>query len=318
MRRQIMDVLSIITDEEQKYIDGELLETERYTTDKMVVDSKKLLLQGELIQIRPHTRFVSFPKHKHNYVEMTYCIQGSMTHKIDGKEIIMNEGDILLLNQNVYHEILVTTENDIAVNFIIMPEFFDKAFLMIEEQNFIWEFIISCARSNRYDTNYLYFKTSGIVPVENLMENLIWSILNKVSLSKDVTQTTLGLLLLNLSSDADIIEFGNSSLDNELRLAVYQFIDEQYKTAELSRLASNLGYEDYWLSKEIKKIFGKTFKDILMEKRLTQAAFLLRRTNLSVSEIIENVGYSNTSYFYRIFKEKFHVTPKEYRSSLKK
>lgn len=39
---------------------------------KFIIDSNKLLLEGELINIRKHTRFINFPKHKHNHVEVNY------------------------------------------------------------------------------------------------------------------------------------------------------------------------------------------------------------------------------------------------------
>ena len=58
---------------------------------------------------------------------MVYMCAGKTTHIINGnKELTLEEGDLLFLNQNVYHEILPSGENDIAVNFIILPEFFDR------------------------------------------------------------------------------------------------------------------------------------------------------------------------------------------------
>ena len=52
-----------------------------------------------------------------------------------------------------------------------------------------------------------------------------------------------------------------------------------------------------------------------MEKRLTKAALLLKNTALSVGDIIVMVGYENTSYFYRIFTQKYGMSPKSYRRS---
>ena len=41
-------------------------------------------LQGQMITIRPHTRFVAFPRHSHNYVEIMYVCTGQITHIIGG------------------------------------------------------------------------------------------------------------------------------------------------------------------------------------------------------------------------------------------
>jgi AraC-like DNA-binding protein len=47
---------------------------------------------------------------------------------------------------------------------------------------------------------------------------------------------------------------------------------------------------------------------------MSQAAYLLTNSTLPVADIIESVGYDNTSYFYRKFKEWYGMGPKEYRA----
>ena len=97
----------------------------------MIVDCDKLLQKGKLIQVRPHTRFVHFPEHRHNYIEVIYMCQGTTIHIINGNRILLKTGELLFLNQNAVQEILPAGKEDIAVNFIVLPEFFDTAFSMI-------------------------------------------------------------------------------------------------------------------------------------------------------------------------------------------
>ena len=78
-----------------------------------------------------------------------------------------------------------------------------------------------------------------------------------------------------------------------------------------------MNYDIYWLSREIKKRTGKTYKELLQTKRMNQAVYLLSSSTLPVADVIESVGYDNTSYFYRKFKEKYGVSPKEYREQVK-
>ena len=54
--------------------------------------------------------------------------QGTTTHILNGSKVILEAGDLLFLNQNAEQEILPAGEQDIAVNFIVLPEFFDTAF----------------------------------------------------------------------------------------------------------------------------------------------------------------------------------------------
>ena len=70
------------------------------------------------------------------------------------------------------------------------------------------------------------------------------------------------------------------------------------------------------LSREIRRRTGKTYKELLQEKRMQQAVYMLTNSAVPVTDIIESVGYDNTSYFYRIFREKYGMSPKEYRRKL--
>jgi AraC-like DNA-binding protein len=68
-----------------------------------------------------------------------------------------------------------------------------------------------------------------------------------------------------------------------------------------------------WLSREIKRRTGKTYTELLQERRLRQAAWLLEHTTQRVSDIALSVGYENVSYFHRIFREHYGLSPKKYR-----
>ncbi|MBQ5798953.1 MAG: helix-turn-helix transcriptional regulator, partial [Clostridia bacterium] len=72
----------------------------------------------------------------------------------------------------------------------------------------------------------------------------------------------------------------------------------------LYHMQSRVHYDFYRISHEIKNRTGKTYTELVQDKRLSQAAYLLKNTNISAEEISEAVGYSNKSYFYRIFTER--------------
>lgn len=316
MHPELIKELSVITEEEQKILDGkDGIDPHLYTEKKeLIVDCEKLLKKGKLIQVRPHTRFVRFPKHRHNYVEVIYMCQGSTTHIVDGDEVVLEEGDLLFLNQNAVQEILPAREEDIAVNFIILPEFFNMAFSMMgEEENMLKEFLVGTLCGKNEMTSYLYFHVADILPIQNLVENMVWTIFYDLSNKRSCNQITMGLLLLMLLNHMDKMETGSSRFDKELTGVVLSYVEEHYKNGSLSELAEMLGYDVYWLSREIKKRTGKTYKELLQAKRMNQALYLLNSSTLPILDIIESVGYDNTSYFYRKFKEKYGMSPKEYR-----
>lgn len=312
----LLNQLSIITEEEKEILSGrQEIDRSRYTEkNEMIIDSKKMLEHGKLISVRLHTRFVHFPKHKHNYIEVIYMCQGSTTHIIDDKEVVLKAGELLFLNQNASQEILPAGEKDIAVNFIILPEFFDITFKMIgEEENQLRDFIVGCLCGDVRYASHLHFEVADVLPVQNLMENMVWTLLNRVPNKRSMNQYTMGLLFLHLMHYTDKIRHTSESYEQHLALSVLGYIDENYKDGELTELAKELNVDIYWLSKMVKRLTGKNYKELLQIKRLNQAAFLLLNTRFSIVDIGNMVGYDNTSYFYRIFKNRYQMSPKEYR-----
>jgi len=316
MTKELLQELRKITSEEERILAGEeeIQKGIYMSSEKNVIDAGKLLDAGKLRQVRPHTRFVHFPEHTHNYIEMIYMCSGSTHHIIDKQEIELKEGEVLVLNQQAVQEILPAGQDDIAVNFIILPEFFDFALkLMGEEKNLLRDFVVDCLTGVGSTVSYLHFKVGDILPIQNLLENLIWTVRNKQPNKRSINQVTMGLLFLQLLNHLERMETGEEAGERRLILDVLGFIEEHYRDGELSDLAALLGYDIYWLSREIKKLTGKNYTDLLQEKRLNQAAYLLEHTNMPISGIGLAVGYENMSYFHRIFRARYGVTPRGYR-----
>ena len=316
IQKQLLDILRVISPEERALLNGmdEIQRGIYMEANSDVIDAKKLLDSGRLLAIRPHTRFVHFPEHSHNYVEMVYMCCGSTTQIANGKQILLHEGELLLFGQGARQEILPAGENDIAVNFLILPQFFDKVLEMLDEDKTpLRKFIMDSLGNSTGNTNCLYFQVADVLPIQNLIENLIWTLLRGTSPNRrSICQTTMGLLFMQLMNYTDRLVSG--STEEAAIVKVLRYIEENYRTGSLTEIADTLHYDLYWLSREIKRRTGKTYKELLQEKRLTQAAYFLKHTSLRVEEVGEAVGYRNLSYFHRIFQERYGVTPKKYRS----
>jgi len=81
------------------------------------------------------------------------------------------------------------------------------------------------------------------------------------------------------------------------------------------KLASELAMSTSTFYRKIKKLTEKTPGEFIKHIRLKRAAQLLKETNLTVSEIIESVGYQDIKNFRRNFKQEYHVTPSDYRKA---
>lgn len=316
MNHSILASLSAINEEERAILSKNTIDRSIYTDQRaFVIDRDKMLDHGKLIAIRPHTRFVDFPRHSHNYIEMMYVCQGSITHMIhDRQKVVVEAGELLFLNCHASHSIREASAEDIAVNFIMLPQFFDIAYEMMEEGNVLSSFIADNLRDSGGGLDYLHFTVANVLPVQNLIENLIWSIMHQAPNRKSINQTTMGLLFLTLLNHTDQLNFRHNHDDQHpFVIAVLKEIEENYQTASLGRLARELHQPMPKLSRLVKETTGKTFKEILQDKRFGKAAQLLRATRIPVVDIAQSVGYENMSYFHRQFHARYGVSPATYR-----
>ncbi len=95
---------------------------------------------------------------------------------------------------------------------------------------------------------------------------------------------------------------------------VCDYIDENLaQDISLEQAADFAGVSSFYLSKLFKEEKGETYINFISDKRLEKSRQLLEETELSIKEITAKVGYNDQNYFSRIFKNKYGLSPKEYR-----
>ncbi len=316
MRDNLLRELMKISVEEEKYLAGQPdVEKDLYANDSIQeLDREKLLKKGRLVTVRPHSRFVDFPEHSHNYVEIMYVVKGRITHLIEGKELILQQGDILLLNQHVKHAIKKAGYEDIGINFIALPEFFEIPLSMLHEKNVLAEFVIGTLRKKNPISHYLLFRLNQNMQIDNLMENMIDSMFHEHTNEDIENQYSMGLVFLYLLHHMENLSH-NSSMDYKEALIqlVLAYINSDCKNANLTKIAKDTHQSVTVLSKLIKQKTGFNFQEILQRRRFQMAVRLLIETDLTVEEIALEVGYENQSYFFRQFKKRYEMTPRQYR-----
>ena len=242
MREELLNELMVISEEEKKYRAGQgMVERQLYARESIgEIDRELLLKRGRLITVRPHSRFVDFPEHRHNYVEIMYVVQGSITHIIGGKELTLHKGDVLMLNQQVRHAIRRAEYEDIGINFIALPEFFEVPLSMLHEKNVLAEFIAGAFGQKNPVSHYLLFRLKEQPQVENLMENMIESMLHEHSDEDVMNQYTMGLVFLYLLNHLENLSH-NSSMDYREAIvqAVLGYIKSDCKNANLTKIAKD-------------------------------------------------------------------------------
>jgi AraC-like DNA-binding protein len=311
--QSMIEQLSRLTEEEEKILRGgpKIDRTLYMDGTRNVISGDKLLPPDKTITIRPHTRFVDFPEHTHDYVEMIYMCQGKTVHRINGQEIVLHTGELLMLGQSARQAISRAEKEDIAVNFIVRPAFFSGTLPYLgEEETPLRRFVVGCL-TGQSDEGYLLFRVADILPIQNLIENLLYTLLYDTANKRRVLQMTMGLLFSQLLDHTETLQL--ESQEQNAVFSVLRYVEEHYRDGSLSGIASQLHYELTSLSRLIRSRTGQNYTELMQEKRLSQAAWLLRNTGKKVDEIANSVGYENLSYFHRLFAARFGMSPKKYR-----
>ena len=318
MNKFIWEQINQITAEEQMILKGKTtIDRGLYMQGQSnTINAQKLLAAGKLITLRPHTRFIHFPEHTHDYVEVVYMCAGQTVHIVNGNRIELHQGELLFMNQSATHEILEAREQDLAVNFIVLPEFFNNVLaFMGEEETPLRRFLVDCLCGQTSGAGFLHFKVADIVPIQNLIENLLFTLLQETSNKRKMAQMTMALLFMFLMGHTETLEMPDA--EQAAIFKVLAYIESNYVAGSLTELAELLHYDLYSLSREIKRKTGKNYTQLVQEKRLAQAVFLLKNTDRNVDDIANAVGYENMGYFHRIFKDAFGMSPRSYRLQIR-
>ena len=107
----------------------------------------------------------------------------------------------------------------------------------------------------------------------------------------------------------------NEDKNQILHDTIKAIIERDYRDTNLSLqgIASMLKMSPVYIGRIFKKSASISIAEYINEVRLNKSLELLRTKSGSIMDIMEQVGYSNPSYYFKLFKKKFGTTPKDYR-----
>ncbi|ULT57317.1 AraC family transcriptional regulator [Neobacillus drentensis] len=269
--------------------------------------------------IRRKTKFIPILKHKHEYIEMVYVLEGSFIQEIKGRQVEMNKGDLCILDKNIVHSSLPLRDSDVVVNIIITPEFFDGIFMhLLSDDNYISNFIINSLYSKSKVQNFLMHHVAEDSVIKIILENLLIEYYTPEIRSSAAINGYLLVLFTELSRE---FTYSTGELikdeQHKVKKRILTYIRNKYKDTNLNEMAEYFHFHPSYLSSLIKKEFGKNLKDLLTDIRMSEAENLLKNTDMTIENIVLEVGY-NYSSFFKVFKKTFGMTPNQYKTNLDK
>lgn len=266
------------------------------------------------IMLQKHSRYSYVPYHIHDYIEITYVMHGSLDEIIEGKKFHLTTGSIVFLNTQTIHKIGKTTKKDIAINILIKKEFLsDQIISIFPSQAPLAAFFVNCLSiENNQPDFFLVENCHDIKPI--ILEMIREQYVNK-SNKEEILDMLIKIFFLRLlRSNSYNIYNSNQSQINKL----LDYIAVNFRNITLNACAKHFNYNPNYLSTMIHNKTGKTFKQLVLEKKFKYINYMLLSSDLPIQEILDNVNVSNSTYFYQKFKKKESCTPTEYRHYYKK
>lgn len=202
------------------------------------------------------------------------------------KFLSMKEYNEALHLLETYHTNALQSRNDIAG-------------LKNQMKNMLYYFLdnLDLAEEQKDVLRYEYFRKISKARYEQEYGEVMRLIFDKIAEQVDITQKTVDDRIPRM------LAFMEKNYDQDLRL---------------EDMATEFNFNYHYLSAYFHQHMKEGFSDYLNEIRTAKACELLEHTDLSIAEISEKVGYSEHSYFCRVFKKTIGKTPSVYRRNVSK
>lgn len=146
--------------------------------------------------------------------------------------------------------------------------------------------------------------------------SVLWDSIGKIGECKDVSEVKECIL----SNFSRLIKFNTNSADEKnkkLVQGIIAYIEENYaKDLSMDDLTERFRISKTYISRLLKLYTGKSFLENLTDIRFKQVEKLLLENKYKQYEIAEMVGYKDFSYYIKVFKKRYGITPNEYKKRL--
>jgi len=257
-----------------------------------------------------HAYFVTIDQrlqHWHGDIEVLYIMQGSVNLTLGADNILLEQGDIIVVNHYEIHSLRQTDEGNLM---------------------FVVQFTPSFCKSYFSDLQYIRFNDRHLrrqqdiarwTVVHQILINMIkafadsrpnFQFLLMESLNRLVF-TLLTVLPYAMTAQKEIDSYENN-LERLNRILLYIHNNAAYKIT-LEDLAQREGLSTFHLSHFIRRFLGISYQEYLAQVRLSLAVNMLTTTDKSISSVAVESGFSDIKYLNRHFRETFGCDPAEYR-----
>ncbi|MBQ8325625.1 MAG: helix-turn-helix domain-containing protein [Lachnospiraceae bacterium] len=239
---------------------------------------------------------IHVPPHLHEAIEMVYVTEGSVELGVGQELYHLEKGDFGIVFPNVIHHYQVFgSGRNRAVYLFAEPTFFSS--YMEELQN--------------YCPKVPIIKKDKISPdIEYVVNQLV----KQEEYNGRMAKAYVQIILAHVFTDIEIILRESVGTDDLIYNAV-EYVARNFRDEiTLEKMAYDLCVSKYVLSRMFAKTFHCNFSKYVNGIRLSYAQAILQDSKETITNIALDCGFESQRTFNRVFKERFKMTPREFRN----
>lgn len=232
----------------------------------------------------------------------------------DSSGYLIFSNEIMTNLPNVKTDPLHSTEF-VSVNFVysgqLIIDFLNNNLLHgLKGTGPVADFLIAAMTGCTNEFSYLISRFENNDRMRNLFEDIFCEYLEPGVISDVLVENYVRIFFAFLIRSSSNILNTNTKAD---LWAILSYIEEHYTDCSLSELSRVFHFNSKYLGNLIKKKTGSSFQQLLENARMRKICYYLENSELPVREIAQNCGYSNMTFFFRRFEERYQLTPAKYR-----
>lgn len=258
--------------------------------------------------------FSLIPIHWHQEIEITIIKSGKAEYKIDLNSYILEEGDLLIIKPLSLHS--VKQLNDITMLWSTIVFNLNMLNSAVTDGCLI-KYFAPILNNEHQLPIIIKKKTEGYDELLTTLKR-IFSCYDLKEIAFELELKSLLFHFFSILYKYDLIVKSKSAiLSNDVTIKIkniLNYIQKNYMyELSIKDIASTCNFSEYHFMRFFKKHIGMTCIEYINTYRLEVASKLLDTTAKSIMDISFEVGFNNVSYFNKIFKNRYQLTPKEFR-----
>lgn len=261
-----------------------------------------------------HENYPAINLHWHPELEINLIVSGKAEAIINFESHIVSEGDIVIINKDEVHGFFRSESLDFNCKAVI----FHLDFVGGKNTDDIFmEFIGPLANKEKQFSNLIKPEAPVYPQLRLLLEETFQLYDDKTPFYKLAIKSNLLAVFYALFSASLVkTDMVTSKRNTSMKVAI-DFIAQNYnRHISAEEAAAIAGYSKYHFLRIFKEAVGMEFSRYVNRVRFDRAILMLRETSLSITDIALSVGFSDSAYFSKKFKEEFHTTPLSFRKHL--